>query len=909
MLGGCAGKEFDARRQGLPLPEREIHTDVVGKMATLDNGIRLFVVPDPRASLIEFDVRHHVGAREDPPELPGLAHVVEHLMFEVPADTGMPIMLDLPTHAVHFNAYTSADETHYLQLGSPESLEAFVGHTHARLAFDCEALDQAVLDRELEVVRNELRLRERGLVDVIYRAIYPADHAYHGVLADHEESIARITRDDVCAFVERFYSPTTTDIIVTGDVEPGRALAAVKERLGALPAKPVERVEPTPLRTKAGKIEVRGPVEERGVFIAYALPPGRSARAIEARIAWQTAELLLPQLLKKRKRRKAAGADFRVVGGREAPVLLVMVEPLEDETLESAAAEVRAVLEDTFSLTMPAELYDLTRQQVRRGVLERVASTLGSAGAYADALSSEPARFYGDDLHMLDTMTSRSLMDVGQSYFVASKGRLVFISPDSEGEEVRAEARTLGTLDPNHVSGRRAIDPSEAHRSLPYAGPPTDIEQSSFTLDNGLEVVMLRTTDFPLMDATLVVRSGLRDSEISDIPVLASMTYQPDFTTVEARKLLGAFAASGSVMSGNVGPAATTQRVRGMSIYLDVLLSWFSERTINTVPLSNVAFHYRDTVLDSVEEGEVDTLLRGNRVREALWGPGHPNALETALTRRALRKVTDARIRRWHQEHVRADNATLVLSGGFDFELARQYVEVYFGDRSFRRPDISRWNHPSEPRTPTAIPEPEPGSTRVFTLEDEDALQLGMEISFPLATTHGPDRAALLILAEMLDAEVQRLRRDLGVAYSFVAYVDDAAPRITIAGQVDGRRAAEAAPALLESIERLRRGDDFDRRFARARRVVLHRAIVSRTDAALFSEAVVRALQAGAEVDDVLDAPARVATTTPDEVRAAIAKLLPRERSVSVLHGSAEALERALQAAEFGPAEAMGSPH
>ncbi|MBV1859862.1 MAG: insulinase family protein [Nannocystaceae bacterium] len=906
-VGGCAGQEFDARRQALPEPSREIQTSVVGKLATLDNGIRLFVVPDPHASLIEFDVRHHVGARDDPAELPGLAHVVEHLMFEVKADSGAPIMLDLPERAVHFNAYTSPDDTHYQQLGPPESLEAFVGHAQARLQFDCEALDEAVLKRELEVVRNELRFRQRGLLNQLHQAIYPSDHPYSSVLADREETIARITREDVCTFVRRFYSPETTDIIIiTGNVDPQRALQRVKERLGSVPAKPVQRVAPQPLRTTARTVKLRGPVREQTALLAYALPAAGSPRAIEARIAWQTAALVLPLLLKDRKRRRARFARFVVVGGRAAPVLLVEVQPLDDQSHEDAAAEVRSVLSDIFSAPIPPEIYDRARQRIRRGVLERVASTLDSADAYADGLSSEPARFYGDDLHVLDTLTPQSLVDVGQSYFAESKGMQISLSPDPQSEETRTDVRTLGQLDPGHVSERAPLDPAEAHEPLPYSGAPTDIEQVSFKLDNGLEVVMLRTTDFPLMETTLVVHSGLRDAEFPEIPGLIPLAYQPDPHMWEAVKLRSAFDSSGSVMSFEVGVATLTYRARGMSIYLDMLMSWFSERTTNAVPVPNLAFYYRDAVLNGVEEGEGQDWMRQNRVREALWGPGHPNTLGSAVTRRELRKVTDRDIRRWHQQHFRADNATLVIAGGFDFELVREYVNVYFGDRQFRRPDINRWNRPSEPRERQTIPEARPGPIRAFTLEDEDALQLGIELSFPLATTHGHDRAALLILAEMLSAEVQRLRRDFGVAYSFTAFVDDESPRVAVVGQVDGRRAAEATPALLESIDRLRRGDDFDRRFARARRAVLHRAIVSRSDATLFSQALVHTLQAGGEIDDVLERPAHVATATPQDVRDLVMRVLPQGRSVSLLHGSAKALRAALQAAELGPVEALG---
>lgn len=902
---GCAGQEFDARRQALPQPDREIRTDVVGKLATLDNGIRLFVVPDPKAALVEFDVRHHVGSRDDPADLPGLAHVVEHLMFEVPSESGVPVMLDLPSHALYFNAFTSADHTHYQQLGTADALEAYVGHAEARLRFDCDALDESVLARELEVVRNELRLRRDGLADVLFQTVYPAGHPYRVLLAEREEAVGRITRDDVCAFVERFYSPTTTDIVITGDVDPQQALQLIKARLGSLPAKPVVRDPMPPMKTSAHSVKVRAPVEDPAILLAYALPPEGSIMAIEADIAWQTAALVLPQLLEDRKRRRAESVSFVVTGGREAPILLVLVEPVEDASLERAAGEVRSILGDIFTAQIPPELYDLARQQMRRRVLERVASTLDSAAVYADALSSDPPRFYGDDLYVLDSLTPQRLQEVGMAYFWESRGMQIELVPDPEREDVGLALRTLGKLDPGHIAEHAPIDPAEAERPLPYDGPPTQIEQTSFTLDNGLEVVMLQTTDYPLMEATLVVHSGLRDAEVSDVPLLVPFAYQPDLSTNEALALINAFARSGGVMSKGTGPASTTYRVRGLSIYLDMVLAWFSEATLNAVPVTDAAVYYRHAVLDSVEEGEAQGLLRHNRVREAMWGEGHPNALRSAATRKELRKVTDADLRRWHQEHFRADNSTLVITGGFDPALVRNYVEVYFGDRSFLRGDINRWNRPSESRARAEIPPPRPGDTRAFTYRDPDAQQLHILMAFPLATTHGPDRAALLILAEMLDTELQRLRREYGVAYSFEAFVDDESPSIALVGEVDGRRAAEAMPALVESLERLRRGDDFDQRFVGARRTVLHRAVLGRTDATLFSEGVVEVLQAGVELDQVLDLPRQVATATPQQVRDVIRTVMPHERSVTVLVGQEAALEAAQAAVDLGPAEML----
>ncbi|MFO0634379.1 MAG: hypothetical protein U0168_16155 [Nannocystaceae bacterium] len=83
-------------------------------MKQFDNGLVLFVVPDAHTRLVEFDVRHLVGSRDDPPN--GGLLFREHLMFQLPApgDGALP---SWPTcRATHsaFDAVTSLDDTHFI---------------------------------------------------------------------------------------------------------------------------------------------------------------------------------------------------------------------------------------------------------------------------------------------------------------------------------------------------------------------------------------------------------------------------------------------------------------------------------------------------------------------------------------------------------------------------------------------------------------------------------------------------------------------------------------------------------------------------------------------------------------------------------------------------------------------------
>src|SRR5215213_7577803 len=63
---GCTRNLSKSDEPDLPKPPRELQFPDQGFLKEYDNGLRLFVVPDPYTRLVQFDVRHQVGSREDP---------------------------------------------------------------------------------------------------------------------------------------------------------------------------------------------------------------------------------------------------------------------------------------------------------------------------------------------------------------------------------------------------------------------------------------------------------------------------------------------------------------------------------------------------------------------------------------------------------------------------------------------------------------------------------------------------------------------------------------------------------------------------------------------------------------------------------------------------------------------------
>src|SRR5262245_45816977 len=209
---GCTRNLSRSDEPELPTPERELKFPDQGFLKEFDNGLKLFVVPDPYTRLVQFDVRQQVGSRDDPEGKAGMAHFVEHLMFQMPVDGpgSTKLMLDLPQHSLIFNAYTSADETHYMHTGTADELERYVKYTALRLGYDCATVSESEFLRERDVVRNEHRWRGEGLGPFVYsklgETIFPEGHPYRRSLVDSDRDVASITPEDTCKFIKRWYT-------------------------------------------------------------------------------------------------------------------------------------------------------------------------------------------------------------------------------------------------------------------------------------------------------------------------------------------------------------------------------------------------------------------------------------------------------------------------------------------------------------------------------------------------------------------------------------------------------------------------------------------------------------------------------------------------------------------------------
>lgn len=204
--------------------------DVKFEEFTLQNGLRVVVLPNHRAPVVTHSIWYRAGSAVEKKGKTGLAHFLEHLMFKgtkkYPA--GAFDRLLKQNGGVH-NAFTSADYTAYYQRIASDKLELVMDLESDRMKN--LVLDDAAVLPERDVVKNErLQRIENDPTGPFWeqmRATLHPGHPYGRPVIGEMKDVEGLTREDALSFYDEHYHPRNAVLVVSGDatVERVRELA------------------------------------------------------------------------------------------------------------------------------------------------------------------------------------------------------------------------------------------------------------------------------------------------------------------------------------------------------------------------------------------------------------------------------------------------------------------------------------------------------------------------------------------------------------------------------------------------------------------------------------------------------------------------------------------------------------
>jgi predicted Zn-dependent peptidase len=210
----------------------------------LDNGLTVLLVEDHRLPQAAVNLWYHVGSKDEAPGKTGFAHLFEHMMFQGSEHYPQDFFKPLEEVGARLNGSTAEDRTNYWEVVPSAYLERALWLESDRMGFLLPAMDQAKLDNQREVVKNERRQTVENepygvAEEAILEALYPAGHPYRHPIIGSMADIDAATLEDVQAFFRRYYTPSNASLCIAGDMDPKTALALAETYFGAIPAGPV----------------------------------------------------------------------------------------------------------------------------------------------------------------------------------------------------------------------------------------------------------------------------------------------------------------------------------------------------------------------------------------------------------------------------------------------------------------------------------------------------------------------------------------------------------------------------------------------------------------------------------------------------------------------------------------------
>lgn len=309
---------------------------------TLPNGLRVVHSSDPSTAMVAVNVLYNTGARDEDPQLTGLAHLFEHVMFggsvNIPDYDAV-----LSAAGGENNAFTGSDFTVYYAIAPAQNAETLFYLESDRML--SPLLSQHTVDVQRRVVIEEFKQQclNRPYGDTAHhlrRMVYGDAHPYAWPVIGKEFShIERARREDLQDWFSRNYSPANAVLAITGNISFDRARQLAEKWFGSIPARPVPERLIAPVTPPAAPVykEVFGHVPATAISIAfltdpYGTPGFYASDAVTDILAsgrasrFRTRFLALPDAL-------FAQADASITGAEHQGMLIVNAR-LADESVD-----------------------------------------------------------------------------------------------------------------------------------------------------------------------------------------------------------------------------------------------------------------------------------------------------------------------------------------------------------------------------------------------------------------------------------------------------------------------------------------------------------------------------------------------------------------------------------------------
>ena len=765
-LAGCAGRLAGSAAGQSSIVDSEGRPKRV--VFKLDNGLEVVLEENHAAPVVAFQSWVKIGSADEPPELAGIAHMFEHMLFKGTAKRGVgQIAREVESSGGEINAWTSHDETVYHLVLASRFFDTgldILADTLMNSSFDA-----GEIERERNVVLEEIKqgmdAPERQAGQGLFQTVFDV-HPYGRPIIGSESTVRKLRRADILAFFARNYVASNVTLVVVGDFDADAAKKKIARAFAPM-ARGVAR-GPRPAQPAQNTLRVQGTgrdVKEAQLLLGFRTPaidhPDIAALDLIAVLLGQGDSSRL-NLEVVRNRQLATSISAYLFSARD-PGALVVGLGLPAARIEEAT---RAVLNDVLRLAfeeIPAEELAKAKTILESDRVYDKETVQGYARklGFFSAIAGDP-NFEERYLAALQRISAADVRRVAGEYLRTSNLSIYAQVPERPANKQSTKAdKILARV-------RAATEKADARASARFArtaAAAPDVDRViRHVFPSGGKLLILRDTSVPVVALRATWIGGLRyeDDRSNGISNMLAALLTRGTKTRTAEQIMNEVEGMAGALSGYSGRNSLGVQAEFLSRYFERGFDLVADCLLNATFPEDELDKERRIVLDDIRSQE-DNLghVAFKLFHTAMWQK-HPYRLDPMGTAQSVAGLTRRKLLNHYRQRYGTSNLTVAVVGDVDPARVRAKFAALFGDEPEQKLD-----------KPVVPPEPmrvEPAQVFKFMSKEQSHMVLGFQgVGFA-----SEDRFPLEILAYVLSGQGGRLfteiREKRALAYRVSAF-------------------------------------------------------------------------------------------------------------------------------------------
>jgi len=649
--------------------------DIPYKKFVLDNGLTVIIHEDHKAPVVAVNIWYHVGSKNEKPGRTGFAHLFEHLMFNGSEHFNDDYFKALEKiGATDLNGTTSNDRTNYFETVPISAFDQVLWLESDRMGYMVNAITQAKLDEQREVVQNEKRQYENepyGLVDEnMSRSIFPVGHPYSWTVIGSMQDLNAASLDDVKEWFKTYYGTNNATLVVAGDIKTDEALEKVKKYFGGLQAgPPIAKYESWPAKRTGSQREImQDRVPQERIYKVWNIPQDGTKEFICLDMVSDVMAMGKTSRLYKRLvyddqiatnvacyvDKREIGSLFQIRADVKPGVDLAKVEQAIDEELNRFIQN--GPTEDELAIVKTRNYAGFVRG------LERV----GGFGGKSDILASNQTFFGNPDqykiwLKQMNEMKPGDLLQASKNWL--SDGVYVLeVHPFTEAKTTLADADR--TKVPELAAAPGLIFP----------------QFQRTTLSNGLAVVLAQRSTIPAISLMLSFDAGYAADQLA-VPGTAKLVMNmmdEGTTSRNALQISQELERLGTRLSTGSNLDQSFVSLNTLKKNLDLSLDLFADVLLNpTFPQTDLDRLIKEQLVSIQKEKAQPTGIAIRILPKYLFGENHAHG--TPFTgsgfESTVKGITRDQLLKFYQSWIKPNNGNLVVVGDISMDELKPKLE------------------------------------------------------------------------------------------------------------------------------------------------------------------------------------------------------------------------------------------